>query len=157
MAGSCEDGNESSCSIKCRKFLNKLKDSVSCNQKVSNRTYLWSCNEAAYIRPGQSHYSNELRTFLSTAQGPNRTYATLITEVARLHTTTDIHPAGHLWNNDHLVAEAATYATNTTEERQCPQRNSNPRSHQSSGNSPTPYTPRPPGSAITCLCSTNIT
>jgi len=71
MAGSCEDGNETSCSTKCRKFLNKLKDSVSCNQKVSNHMYLWSCNDAAHIRPGESHYSNELRT-LSAVQGPNR-------------------------------------------------------------------------------------
>jgi len=64
-----------------------VKDSVPWNQKVSKHMYLWSCNDAAYIRPGQSHYSNELRTFFIYCARAQSGLGRLIVEVARLHTT----------------------------------------------------------------------
>jgi hypothetical protein len=53
------------------------------------------------------------------------------------HAHTHIHPVGLLWTNDQLFAEAASYITHThtdtTDEHPCPQRDSNPRSEQSTG------------------------
>ena len=58
--------------------------------------------------------------------------------------------------SDQLVADAATYTKpNTREEHPCPQRDSDPRSQQSGGRRPKPYTSWLPGSAeihFTAVC-----
>jgi hypothetical protein len=55
------------------------------------------------------------------------------------------------WKNDRLVAEAFAYTTTTTDEHPYPQRDSNPRSQQSSGRRPTPQTVRLTQSATPLL------
>ena len=61
------------------------------------------------------------------------------------HTNTYTRLVGLLWTSDQLVTEGATYtAQNTIDEHACPQRDSNPRSQQSSRLRPTPYTARTP-------------
>ena len=57
----------------------------------------------------------------------------LILEVSGSHTIrhTHTHPVGLLWTSDRLVAETATFTTNTADEYPCPQRDSNAQSQQS--------------------------
>jgi hypothetical protein len=62
-------------------------------------------------------------------------------------THTHTHPVGPLSPSDKLIVEAATCTTGTGDEHSCRQWDSNPRSQESSGCRPTPYTARLSGSA----------
>jgi predicted signal transduction protein with EAL and GGDEF domain len=59
--------------------------------------------------------------FCPVAQQPNKGLGRLIVEVSRSHIQTHTHthtqPAGLLWTNEQLVAEAATYTTHNRHKR----------------------------------------
>jgi len=67
-------------------------------------------------------------------QQPKSGQDRLIIEVSRSHTVvTHTHPVGLLWTSDRLVADVASYTTNSKHKRTCPQWDSNPRTQQWSG------------------------
>jgi len=85
-------------------------------------------------------------------QQPNLDLNHRIVDISSLHTFGHTRPVELTWTIDQLVAEAATYTTNTIE-HPFPRRRSNPRSEQSNGCRPTPYTARPPLSSSTDIIS----
>jgi hypothetical protein len=76
--------------------------------------------------------------FFSVAQQPNSGLGRLVVKVSRSHTIRYTQPVGLPWTSDQLIAEAATYTTNTRDKHPCSEGVSNPQSHQSSGRQPTP-------------------
>jgi hypothetical protein len=72
----------------------------------------------------------------------------LIIEASRSHSDTP-HSVRLIWTSGQTVAETSTrqHTTHTKDRYSCPQRVSNPQSHQASGRRPMLYTPRPLGPA----------
>ena len=73
----------------------------------------------------------------------------LIVEVSRSHSVIP-HTVGLLWISDRPVSEISTWqhTTLTRDRHPCRRRDLNPKSLQSSGRSPRPYTARSPGSSV---------
>jgi len=85
----------------------------------------------------------------SVAQWPNSGLGRLIVKVSRSHTIrhthTQLHTIGLLWISDQLVAEAATYSTqsiNIPDKYPFPQRDSNLLPQQTRGFRSMPYITR---------------
>jgi len=76
------------------------------------------------------------KKFFFVKQPPKSGPDHFIFEVSISHSHT--HTVGLLWMRDRLVSWVSTYTTNTTDEHPCPQRDSSPRSQQSSGCRHTP-------------------
>jgi hypothetical protein len=82
----------------------------------------------------------------------------LIIEASRSHSDTP-HSVGLLWTSDQPL-RTDLYLTTHNNHRHthpCPPRHSNPQYRQASGCKPTPWTTRPPGSAIKNCILYNIT
>ena len=78
-------------------------------------------------------------------------------EASRSHLDTP-HSVRLLWRRDRSVAETSAYQriTFTRDRHPCPWRDSNPQSQQASDRRPTPYSARPPGSALISRYEENI-
>ena len=78
----------------------------------------------------------------SVALRPNAGHGLLILEVFQITHNDASQSVGLLWTSDQLVAETSTlqHTTLTTDKHPCPRWDSNPRSQQASGRTPTPQT-----------------